>query len=45
MYGICIYMYVSYNLYEGGFFYFVIRCLLDYLIRVSRVKFMIIGDN
>lgn len=31
--------------YEGGFFYFVIRCPPDYPIRAPRVKLMTTGDN
>ena len=31
--------------YEGGFFYFIIRCPPDYPIRAPRVKLMTTGDN
>lgn len=31
--------------YEGGFFYFVIRCPPDYPIRAPRVKLITTGDN
>ncbi|XP_061192388.1 ubiquitin-conjugating enzyme E2 Z-like [Saccostrea echinata] len=31
--------------YEGGFFYFIIRCPPDYPIRPPRVKLMTTGDN
>lgn len=31
--------------YEGGFFYYIIRCPPDYPIRAPRVKLMTTGDN